>query len=165
MRSLDAKVSVGGSSGFWGGLAASVEVDGRGAKGLVDVGICWEDMEKGFAFVMLDFGLVAPNRVAPKSVGCCCASGFSGRSCSGAGEPCSVRYFLFSLKTRMLPGLRPHCVFRQVKICSLLSSLGKYSGRSPLSCKSSDMGLLQTLHLENEADGVVVESNHIYLYC
>ncbi len=68
IRSLEAKVSVGGSCACCGDLAAKVDVGGR------DEGC--DEMEKGFAVLGLDFGLDAPKSVAPRSSGWSCGSGF-----------------------------------------------------------------------------------------
>lgn len=161
IRSLEAKVSVGGSScGGCGDLAAKVEVGGREAKGLEDVGGVCEDRENRFGLVELDLELFGAKSVAPRSSDCFCGSAsddiFSPDVC-GASE---VLCFLISLTARMQPGFRWHCFFLQVKTCSLRSSLGKYSGRSPFSWRRSDVGLQQTLHLAKEAGAVFVGSSH-----
>lgn len=146
-------------------MAAKVEVGGRDAKGLEDVGDACDDREKGFALLHLDVGMVAPKSVAPRSVGCLCGSGL-GNVCSPFDNvTLSGSCLITSLIARILPNFRLHCFFLHVKTCSLLSSFGKYSGRSPLSCRRSDIALLHTLHLANEAGGVLEGSSHVYLCC
>lgn len=76
IRSLEAKVSVGGSCcGGWGDLADRVEVGGSGAKGLEEVEEACEDAEKGLALIDFELRPVTPNSAAPRSFVSFCDSG------------------------------------------------------------------------------------------
>ena len=165
IRSLEAKVPEGGSCGGCGDLAANVDVGGREAKGFEDSGEALDDMENGFALMELDFDLLAPKSVAPRSSDCFSASASvvipSPLVCGAPSRLC----LLTSLIARIDPGFRIHCFFLHVKMCTLRSSLGKYSGRSPFSCSKRDIGLLQTLHLVKDAGGVRPGSIHVYRRC
>ncbi len=165
IRSFEAKVSVSGSCGACGGLAAKVEVGGRDVEGFEDVEDVCDRMEKGFALLELDVGLVAPKSVDPRSLRRFCGSRLGDVFSLCVRVAPSVSSFLTSLKARMLPGFLQHCFLLQVKMCNLLSSFGKYSGKSPLSCRRSDIALLQTLHLAKDAKGVLVGSSQACFGC
>ena len=138
-------------------VVACVDIAGVGTNGLAEKGfpLLEEDVEKGLEFAVIEGERLVPKILLPRfwtlAVPCGLFAStfillFSLRVFRG------VPALLRPLTTLMLPSFRAHVLLLQPKMYSRLSWPGKYSGRSPCSCKSIGIISLQILHRTSAAE-------------
>lgn len=146
-----------------GALAARMEAGGRVAKGFL-AAEPETVVENGFALLEIGDGLVAPKSDAPRSCGGCVCGSIGDSSCIFRSFGCvflSDLNLSTSLIALILPIFLVQDFFLHPNMCSLRSSLGKCAGKSPLSCSSKEMKLLQTVHFASFAGGGVFGSSQV----